>query len=71
MTKNGMFLLNIETDMPKCLNACVKDESWLWHMRLRHVNFDSLKMMTQKEMLKGLPFIIHSNQLCEGYLVGK
>jgi hypothetical protein len=29
MTKNGMFLLNIETDVPKCLNACVKDESWL------------------------------------------
>jgi len=31
MTKNRMFLLNIET----CL----------WHMRLGHVNFDSLKMM--------------------------
>ena len=30
MTKNRMFLLNIET----CL----------WHMRLEHVNFDSLKM---------------------------
>ena len=40
-------------------------------MRLGHVNFDILKIMTQKEMLKGLPFIIHSNQLCEGCLVGK
>jgi len=27
--------------------------------------------MTQKEMLKGLPSIIHSNQLCEWCLVGK
>jgi len=26
MTKNRMFLLNIETNVPKCLNACVKDE---------------------------------------------
>ena len=71
MTKNIMFLLNIEMDVPKCLNACVKDETWLWHMRFKHVNFDSLKMMAQKEMLKGLPSIIHPNQLCEGCLVGK
>jgi hypothetical protein len=27
MIKNRMFLLNIETDVPKCLNACVKDET--------------------------------------------
>ena len=25
MTKNIMFLLNIDTDVPKCLKACVKD----------------------------------------------
>jgi len=27
MKKNIIFLLNIEMDMPKCLNACVKDET--------------------------------------------
>ena len=26
MTKNRMFLLNIEMNVPKCLNACMKDE---------------------------------------------
>jgi hypothetical protein len=71
MTKNRMFILNIETDVPKYPNACVKDETWLWHMKLGHVNFDSLKMMAQKEMLKGLLSIIHPNQLCEGCLMGK
>jgi hypothetical protein len=40
-------------------------------MIIGHVNFDNLKMMTRKEMLKGLPYIIHLNQLCEGCLVGK
>jgi hypothetical protein len=28
-----MLLLNIETDVSQCLNACVKDETWackLW-----------------------------------------
>jgi len=27
--KNIMFLLNIEMDVPHCLKACVKDETWL------------------------------------------
>jgi hypothetical protein len=40
-------------------------------MKLWHVNFDSLKMMAQKKMLKGLPSIIHPNQMCEGCLVIK
>jgi hypothetical protein len=52
MTKNRMFLLNIEKDLPKCLNAYVKDKTCLWH-----VNFDSLKMMAQKKDVKG--FTIH------------
>jgi hypothetical protein len=29
MTKNRMFLLNIEKDLPKCLNAYVKDKTCL------------------------------------------
>jgi hypothetical protein len=58
-------------DVSECLNAYVKDETWLWHMRIGHVNFDSLKMMAQKKMLKGLPSIINPNQLREGCLVGK
>ena len=33
MTNNKMFLLNIKTDVSKCLNAYVKDETWFWHMR--------------------------------------
>jgi hypothetical protein len=40
-------------------------------MRLGHVNFDILKMMAQKEMLKGLQPIIHPKQLCEGCLLSK
>jgi len=40
-------------------------------MRLRHVKFDSIKMMTQKEMLQDLPSIEHPNQLCKECLVDK
>nr|GEZ91728.1 retrovirus-related Pol polyprotein from transposon TNT 1-94 [Tanacetum cinerariifolium] len=33
MTKNHMFILNIQHDEAKCLKSCLKDHSWLWHMR--------------------------------------
>ena len=49
----------------------MKDEIWLWHMRLGHATFESLKMMSQKKMLKGLPSIIYLNQPCERCLLGK
>lgn len=71
MTKNRMFLLNLQTDVAKCLKSSVKDMSWHWNMRLGHVNFGGLKMMVQKKMVHGLPSFNHPDQLCEGCQVGK
>nr|GEX56205.1 zinc finger, CCHC-type [Tanacetum cinerariifolium] len=33
MTKNQMFILNIQHDEVKCLKIFLEDHSWLWHMR--------------------------------------
>lgn len=38
-----------------------ENETWLWHMKFEHINFDSLKIMAQKKMLKGLLSIIYLN----------
>ncbi|GJZ58550.1 retrovirus-related pol polyprotein from transposon TNT 1-94 [Tanacetum coccineum] len=71
MTKNRMFILNIQHDEAKCLKSCLKDHSWLWHMRYRHLNFGDLKLLSSKGMVKGLDQIDHPNQVCEGCLLGK
>ncbi|PWA61635.1 hypothetical protein CTI12_AA371330 [Artemisia annua] len=71
MTKNRMFLLNIQHDEAKCLKSCLKDHSWLWHMRYGHLNFGDLKLLSSKGMVKGLDQIDHPNQVCEGCLIGK
>ncbi|KAL5861982.1 hypothetical protein ACOSQ3_003274 [Xanthoceras sorbifolium] len=50
MSKNILFSLNIQHDVAKCLKACYKDASWLWHLRFGHLNFGSLKLLSKKKM---------------------
>nr|GEV03304.1 hypothetical protein [Tanacetum cinerariifolium] len=71
MTKNEMFILNIQHDEAKCLKSCLEDHSWLYHMRYGHLNFSDLKLLYFKGMVKGLDHIDHPNQVCEGCLFGK
>ncbi|KAK2970863.1 hypothetical protein RJ640_022305 [Escallonia rubra] len=71
MSSNRMFLMNIHHDAPKCLKACFDNQSWLWHLRLEHLNFGGLKLLSTKNMVKGLPSIDQPDQLCEACLVGK
>ncbi|KAL0537088.1 hypothetical protein IC582_026058 [Cucumis melo] len=71
MTKNRMFLLNIQTDVARCLKSCLKDPNWIWHLRFGHLNFDGLRLLARKNMVKGLPYVKLPDQLCEGCLHGK
>ena len=63
MTKNRMFLLSIETDVAKCLKSCLKDPNWIWPLRFGHLNFDGLKLLARKNMVKGLLYVKHSDHL--------
>ena len=71
MAKNRLFPLNLQTIDAKCLKANVQDDSWCWHMRFGHLNFEALKSMGDKNMVDGIPSINHPNQLCEACLLGK
>nr|GEV41600.1 retrovirus-related Pol polyprotein from transposon TNT 1-94 [Tanacetum cinerariifolium] len=71
MTKNQMFILNIQHDEAKCLKSCLEDHLWLWHMRYGHLNFGDLKLLSSKGMVKGLDQIDHHNKVCKGCLIGK
>ena len=65
MAKNRLFLLPIQIDMVTCLTSYYKDSSWLWHLRLGHLNYGELKMVASKSTVKGLPLIKQPNHLCE------
>ena len=71
MSRNRMFMLNIQNELAKCLKACYKDITWLCHLRFAHLNFGGLQLLSKKEMERGLPSISHSDQVCKGCLLRK
>ncbi|XP_070009600.1 uncharacterized protein [Nicotiana sylvestris] len=54
-----------------CLKTLEQDESWCWHIRFEHLNFEVLKSMGEKNVMHGIPSTNHPNQVCEACLLGK
>jgi hypothetical protein len=50
---NRLYKIELRTVEPVSFLAKVADESWLWHVRLGHVNFQSIRMLVEKEMAGG------------------
>ena len=51
-TKDNLFYLDLSEI--SCFIAQV-EESWLWHKRLCHVNFDNLIKISKKKRVRGIP----------------
>ncbi|XP_076885231.1 uncharacterized protein LOC143534677 [Bidens hawaiensis] len=45
-SKNMLYNVRLKISTPACLLANIDDEAWMWHTRLGHLNFDSIKDMT-------------------------
>ena len=55
----------------QCLISQV-NESWLWHQRMGHVNFDNLVKLSSKEIAREIPRITRlSNVICRSCQLGK
>jgi hypothetical protein len=69
-TSNNIYVLD-DIGREKC--CLVKEnESWLWHKRMGHMNFDNFVKINKKEALKEMPEISNpTNTLCDHCLQGK
>jgi hypothetical protein len=71
---NNTYIVNmsdITKDNVKCL-ASFESESWLWHRRLGHANMKLLKLLSQKDLVKGIPKLNFSkDRVCEACQLGK
>ena len=63
-TPKRLYKIELQVAVPVCYLASVRDEAWLWHGKLGHVNFISLKLLVNKGMAEGVPSIVYSDQLC-------
>ena len=55
---------------PRAMSAEV-NHSTLWHQRFGHYNYDALRQLHQKEMIKDLPLVQDQMAVCEGCMLGK
>lgn len=71
MKRNRSFPLTLKYTTECAARMEVQDDSWLWHKRLGHLNFQSLQQLHQKNMVVGLPSITEKSEVCEGCALGK
>ncbi|GKF14832.1 retrovirus-related pol polyprotein from transposon TNT 1-94 [Tanacetum coccineum] len=61
------------TPNPICLMAkASSSQSWLWHRRLSHLNFDTINLLSNYDIVTGLPKLkLVKDHLCSSYELGK
>ena len=68
---NRLYKVELEEIRSMCLGVQISDPTWLWHVRMGHINFCSMKNMAEKKLFEGVPSLNIPSQPCEGCLVGK
>ncbi|GJS23022.1 ribonuclease H-like domain-containing protein [Tanacetum coccineum] len=75
--KNNIYSVDMKNIVPKesltCLvSKATLDEPMLWHMRLGHVNFKTINILVNDNLVRGLPLKHFENdQTCVACLKGK
>ncbi|XP_074299976.1 uncharacterized protein LOC141631169 [Silene latifolia] len=70
MGRNKMFSLDLVKSMGRALTIKEDDKARLWHLRYGHLNVQSLKLLSRKGLVDGLPGIGELG-ICEGCIYGK
>lgn len=68
---NRLYKIIIENRKYVCLLLKSEEVSNLWHLRLRHVNYQAMELMFKDCMVTGLPKVSHPKEVCSGCLMSK
>ena len=63
MSTSRLFPTHINYGNLSYCNSAITDDNWLWHMRLGHLNFGSIKFLSNKKWASGLPTIQVPDQI--------
>jgi hypothetical protein len=65
VSPNRLYILNVKVAQLCCLAARQDDGVWQWHQRFEHLNFEALKRLSSKEMVRGLSCLDHMELFCD------
>jgi hypothetical protein len=71
MTEDKIFRHFFDSSNSHSLNVIEEMNSMLWHLRMRHLNFQSLVLLRKQNIVNGLPYIKNDDEVCEGCIFGK
>ncbi|GJY76150.1 retrovirus-related pol polyprotein from transposon TNT 1-94 [Tanacetum coccineum] len=70
-----LWIQNQETYLltPICfMEKASPNQAWLWHQRLSHLNFNTINLLSKKDIVNGLPKLKYvKDQLCSSCELGK
>nr|GEW99430.1 zinc finger, CCHC-type [Tanacetum cinerariifolium] len=69
--RNRLYKASLRIGTHVCILANLNDTTWLWHARLGHLNFESLKSMAQRDLVRRIPTVKHTIQICDVCLIEK
>ena len=70
-TANRLYILRLDLAAPACLVTKLDDTPWLWHARLSHLHFHTMNAMSGRGMVRGMPQVDHTDEICDGCTIGK
>lgn len=77
LMKNGYTVVfqerscTIYNKMKQQVVSVTIQDSWVWHKRFCHLNFQGLKLVKERGMVNGLPNIEATTEVCEECVMGK
>lgn len=79
MSANRMFILMAEKEtlveakafVPTCFKAISEGLTELWHRRYGHLHFKGLSTLSNRKMVKGMPHLSESSNICTICMTGK
>jgi hypothetical protein len=68
---NRLYKLSMRAMQPVCLAVCYDSPSWRWHARYGHLHIEALQKMAREDMVRGMPGVEPTGELCDACLAGK
>jgi hypothetical protein len=71
LTKDRIFKLSFDSSNSHNLNVIEEMNNKIWHLRMGHLNFQSLVLLRKHNMVNGLSYIKMDDEVCEGCIFWK